>query len=87
MKQELTAKCDKQSVQINRFAYILYMVLVAYLLFKGDIEWAISNMGIALVFDPFDPKVKWQNRPLYQRVWLIVHLTLTFSGLLYLILR
>lgn len=87
MKQELTAKCDKQSVQINLFAYILYMVLVAYLLFKDDLEWAITNMGIALVFDPFNPKVKWQNRPLYQRVWLIVHLTLTFSGLLYLILR
>jgi hypothetical protein len=87
MKQELTTNCDKQSVQANRLAYILYLVLVAYLFFKGDVEWAITNLGIALVFDPFDAKVKWQNRPFYQKMWLIIHLTLTFAGFLYLILR
>jgi hypothetical protein len=87
MKQELTAKCDKQSIQVSRFTYILYMILVAYLFFKGDLEWAITNMGIAMLFDPFDTKVKWQDRPLYQRAWLIAHLTLTFAGFLYLILR
>jgi hypothetical protein len=86
MKQKLTAKCDNQSVQANRLAYILYMALVGYLFFKGDIEWAITNLGIALVFDPFNTKVKWQYRPLYQRVWLIVHVTLTFAGFLYLVL-
>lgn len=87
MKQELTAKCDKQSVQVNRFAYILYLILVAYLFFNGEIEWAITNLGIALVFDPFDARVKWDKRPLYQKVWLFAHLTLTFAGFLYLILR
>jgi hypothetical protein len=87
MKEELTEKCDKQSVQANRLAYILYIILVAYLFIKGDIEWAITNLGIAMVFDPFDPKVKWQDRKPFQKVWLIVHLTLTFAGFLYLILR
>jgi hypothetical protein len=87
MKQELTAKCDKQSVQVNRFTYILYLVLVAYLFFKGDIEWAITNLGVALVFDPFNTNLKWQNRPRFQKVWLIAHVTLTFAGFLYLILR
>ena len=87
MKQELTAKCDKQSVQANRFTYFLYLVLVAYLFIKGDIEWAITNLGVALVFDPFDANVKWQNRPRYQKVRLIAHVTLTFAGFLYLILR
>lgn len=86
MKQELTANQNRQTKQINRYAYILYLILVAYLLIKGDIEWAVANMGIAMVFDPFDPKVKWQDRPLYQRAWLIAHLTLTFAGFLYLIL-
>ena len=87
MKQELIAKCDKQSMQVNRLAYLLYLVLVAYLFFKGDIEWAIANLGIAMVFDPFAAKVKWQNRPPYQKVWLLVHVTLTFVGFLYLVLR
>ena len=87
MKPEIIAKCDKQAIQVNRFTYILYMVLVAYLFFIGDIEWAVTNLGIAMIFDPFDAKVKWQNRPTYQKLWLIVHVTLTFVGFLYLVLR
>jgi hypothetical protein len=87
MKQELTANQAKQSNQVNRFAYLLCLVLVAYLFVKGDTEWAISNLGVALVFDPFDAKVKWQDRPYYQKAWLIVHLALTFAGFLYLVLR
>lgn len=87
MKQELTANKQKQSIQVNRFAYILYLILVFYLLIKGDLEWAIINMGIAMAFDPFDTKVKWQSRPLYQKVWLLVHLTLTSAGFLYLIIN
>ena len=87
MKQELTAKCDKQTVQANRLAYILYMVLVAYLFIKGDIEWAVSNLGIAMLFDPFDASVKWKDRPRFQKAWLIVHFALTFAGFLYLILN
>ena len=87
MKQELTAKSNKQAVQANRLAYILYMVLVAYLLFKGNMEWAITNLGVALIFDPFDANVTWQNRPPFQKVWLIVHVTLTLAGFLFLTLR
>lgn len=86
MKKELTTIQHKQSVQVNRVAYILYLVLVAYLLFKGDFEWAAINMGIAMIFDPFDSNVKWQDRPKYQKAWLLCHLTLTFCGFIYLVL-
>jgi hypothetical protein len=86
MKQALTHKSNNQTFHFNRFAYFLYLILVAYLFVKGDLEWAITNLGIALVFDPFDSEVKWQSRPSYQKVWLIAHLTLTFAGFLYLIL-
>ncbi len=87
MKLELKANQEKQTNQVNRFAYLLYLVLVAYLFVKGDTEWAITNLGIALIFDPFDAKVNWQDRPFYQKAWLFVHLALMFSGFLYLILR
>jgi hypothetical protein len=86
MKQELTDKEKMQAVRIYRYAYGLFLVLVLYLLIRGDIENATINLGIALIFDPFDAGVKWQVRPLYQRVWLLVHLALTFAGFLYLIL-
>ena len=86
MKRETPASIQN-STNANRLAYGLYLVLVAYLLVKGDYEWAVTNLGIALVFDPFDAKVSWAHRPAYQKVWLIVHLTVTFAGLAYLIFR
>jgi hypothetical protein len=64
----------------NRFLYGAFVALgVYFLLAKKDISSAMSNFGIALFFDPFDQKVMWLNRSLYQRVWLIVHLSIVFS--------
>ena len=58
----------------NRTAYGFF-VLVSVCLFFFTKDWmlAVFNLGIALVFDPFDPKTKWQDRPLYQRILLFVH--------------
>lgn len=85
MKQELSAGTTPKFSPFNRYAYAVFMVLVVYLFIKGDYEWAFANMGIALIFDPFNPSVKWQQRPMYQKVWLLVHLALTFAGLFYII--
>lgn len=87
MKQELTDKEPVRTLRINRYAYALFLLLVLYQVLRGDIENATINLGIALIFDPFDANVKWQDRPLYQRVWLLTHLFLTLAGFLYLILR
>lgn len=86
MKQELSAKTAPKFSPFNRYAYIAYMVLVIFLFIKGDYEWAFTNLGIALVFDPFDPTVKWQQRPMYQKVWLLVQVALTFAGLAYILI-
>lgn len=86
MKQELTSHQEKQSNQVNRLTYIVYLILVTYLFVIGDIEWAITNLCISLLFDPFDAGVKWPDRPFYQKIWLIAHLTLTLAGFLYLVL-
>lgn len=58
-----------------RVGYSLFIVLAIYYLISDSdyIECSI-NMGIALIFDPFDPKVAWNRRPMWQRAWLIVHL-------------
>jgi H+/Cl- antiporter ClcA len=64
----------------NRFLYGAFVALGLYfLLAKKDISTAMSNFGIALVFDPFDQKVMWNNRPAYQQIWLIVHLSIVFG--------
>ena len=83
MKQEISTEATPKFLPFNRYAYVLYMVLVIYLAVKGDYEWAFTNLGIALVFDPFDPSVKWQQRPIYQRVWLIIHVVVMCAGLIY----
>ncbi len=87
MKQAVTTEQRTQSNRINRVAYGLFLILVVYLLIVGDYEMAVTNLGIALVFDPFDASIKWNDRPLYQRTWLICQLTLTFAGLAFLLFR
>ena len=78
---------SSQTNRINRYAYIIFLALVVYLFIKGDYDDAIANLGIAMVFDPFDASVKWNDRPLYQRAWLIVHVTLVLAGFAFLIYR
>jgi hypothetical protein len=62
---------------INRLLYSCFLCISAYNLFvKGDYGDAASNLAIGLIFDPFNPEQPWSERPLYQRLWLIVHLCL-----------
>lgn len=39
-----------------------------------DYMQAAASLGIALAFDPFDQTQKWQNRPLWQKAVLMIHL-------------
>ncbi len=65
--------------RILRFMYGAFVVMgLYYLIFRQDPGSAISNLGIALIFDPFDQRVRWNDRPMYQRVWLVVHVVLVF---------
>ena len=64
----------------NRFLYGAFVALGLYfLLAKKDISTAMSNFGIALIFDPFEQKVMWNSRPAYQQIRLIVHLSIVFG--------
>lgn len=65
---------------INRWAYGAFVVMSCYFLFvSGDLMTAASNLGIALIFDPFNSAVKWQDRKPYQRAWLMVHVILVIG--------
>lgn len=61
----------------NRFLYIGFLCLGIYQsLFTKDYVQAASSMGIALAFDPFDTEQKWNERPVWQKGVLIIHLAL-----------
>lgn len=63
----------------NKPAYIALTLLGLVFLYAQDLSQAVIFLGISLVFDPFDIETAFQKRPLYQRVWLIVHLALVLT--------
>ncbi|MBN8578709.1 MAG: hypothetical protein J0L66_17345 [Cytophagales bacterium] len=71
----------------NRFMYGLFVVLSIYFWATNQFTSAFTNLGLALIFDPFKQEVSWQNRPRYQKVWLIVHLIVLFGLVGYTILK
>lgn len=78
---EETVKAKNITPIFNRMAYGLFILLSIYFaVFSKNYPSAISNFGIALVFDPFDQTVRFPDRPLYQKVWLITHACLALIG-------
>lgn len=67
------------SSAFNRWLYGAFVILSAYFLIRGDIMTAASNLGISLIFDPFDQAVKWNDRKPYQRIWLFVHVAIVLA--------
>lgn len=75
-------------LQWSRFLYAALILLSLYFFFiSKDPASAISNLGIALIFDPFDQNVIWTRRPIWQRAWLLVHVSIVIAGFGYLILK
>ncbi len=73
---------------INRMAYGAFMLLAFYFfVFSEDKMNGVMQMGIALIFDPFDQTVPFQKRPMYQRVWLTLHLFIALGLFVYLLLQ
>ncbi|MFN7831650.1 MAG: hypothetical protein ACK5Q2_06640 [Bacteroidota bacterium] len=61
----------------QRISTILYVLMVGLGVFQylntGDLMQCFANLGIALVFDPFDKDVPWKNRKSWQKGVLLVH--------------
>lgn len=88
MTQAETAKTKKLSNGFNRFMYSAFVLLaVGRIIFQGvdGLAEAAPSLGIALIFDPFDQSVAWKDRPAYQRIWLIVHLSISLLMLAWLV--
>ena len=62
-----------------RIMYGAFVALGIYYLIRKDISEAMSTLGIGLIFDPFDQQVKWNDRPAYQKIWLMVHLSIVLG--------
>ena len=61
----------------NKYLYIGFVMLGFYqAIANHDFILAASSLGIGLAFDPFNPEQKWNERPIWQKAVLIVHLAL-----------
>ena len=61
----------------NKVLYIGFLLLGIYqALISKDYMQATASMGIGLAFDPFNPEQKWNERPMWQKVVLILHLAM-----------
>jgi len=61
----------------NKVLYIGFLLLGIYLvLVSKDYMQAAASMGIGLAFDPFNQEQKWNERPMWQKVVLILHLAM-----------
>ncbi len=71
----------------NKMAYGLAVLTGLYFMIFSNFNDGVSMLGLALIFDPFNQKQPFGQRPMYQRVWLIVHALLTIGLFIYMITR
>ena len=65
---------------LNKLAYGAFTLLGIFLyIYNGSVSDGLMYMALALVFDPFDQSVRWNNRPFYQKAWLIAHLVIILA--------
>ena len=64
----------------NKFLYIGFLLLGLFqAFFSKDYMQAAASLGIGLAFDPFNPEQKWSDRPTWQKMILIVNLSIVFG--------
>lgn len=66
----------------NRWAYGTFTLCgMLFALFSADRSLGFTFLGLALIMEPFDQRVMWNERPRWQRIWLYVHLGITVAAL------
>ena len=66
-----------QSARFNKYGYAVFLLAGLVFLFLKNYSNAVIFLGLAPLFDPFNPAVKFNHRPLWQRLWLVVHAGVT----------
>jgi amino acid transporter len=70
----------------NKFIYIGFILFGIYeLLVLHSIGDATTYFGIALAFDPFNQEQPWKERPIWQKIVLLIHLTIVIALIGYII--
>ena len=63
----------------NKILYLGFILLGGIYLYQKNIGQTLLYFGIALAFDPFNIEQKWNDRPTWQKIVLISHLSIVFG--------
>ncbi len=75
-----TSNVITPSNRVNRLLYAAFIIAgILHVAISHNVSDALMYFGIGLCFDPFDQSVKWNDRPLYQKIWLYVHLAVVLT--------
>lgn len=66
----------------NKYAYLAFVIAGIGFMFLKEWSNVIIFIGLALVFDPFDTKVPFPQRPLWQRLILLGHLVIVLTAVI-----
>ncbi|MHA8067349.1 hypothetical protein V7S76_11815 [Aquirufa sp. ROCK2-A2] len=67
------------TTKFNKYIYLALVILGSFYLFEKSIGQALISLGIALAFDPFQVEQKWDDRPTWQKMILLLHLAIVFG--------
>lgn len=65
----------------NKVGYFSFLMIAAGFVAARNFTDAMMYLGLAFIFDPFNSAVPFQQRPVYQRLLLLVHLVITIAVL------
>jgi len=84
---EIPVKTKSQNTRFQKTAYAVFVLAGIYFLIRKDYGNAVIFFGLVPIFDPFDAKIPFTKRPLYQKIWLMVHVAITLFSITLLIIN
>lgn len=84
---EAPVKTKSQNTRFQKTGYVVFVLAGIYFLIRKDYSNAVIFFGLAPIFDPFDVKTPFTKRPLYQKIWLVVHVAITIFSITLLIIN
>lgn len=78
-------KAESNNLVAMRVFYAGFMLTSIYFFLNKDLSSAVSQLGIAFIFDPFDGNVTWNDRPLFQKLWTLAHVTIFLISFIFMI--
>ncbi len=74
-----------KAINLNRPGYIIFLAAGILFLIRHDLTQASIFWALAMVFDPFNVKQPYAQRPFYQKAWMFVHLAIALAIFIWMI--